>query len=132
MSPSPWGWAALILLVVQILPFLLRRIMKGTQFSKSAGYRSMMVLLTRSHPWIGALLIAVAVTHGLLSFGTLLVFHTGPVLFTSMLLTACLGAGFRLLKKSNLLKAHRLMAFVSVGLFLLHFFQPAAFFGLLK
>lgn len=125
------GWTNVIVLGVLLTPsvinflnrnFLKMRFLTLTKITKP---------LKTLHNPLGLIILILPLIHGYLAMGTIRI-HTGSLLYTFILLTAILGGSFYRLKERNLFIWHKIMAFVSFLLFLLHLFFPKAIYYLLR
>ena len=73
----------------------------------------------------------IAPIHGYMALGAFKL-HTGTLLYLSIIATAGLGGSFYKTKKKVFFTWHRRMAFVTVVMFLIHFFAPSAIYYLLN
>lgn len=134
MTYSNLGWLNLIILGILITPYILRYLNKFIPLSSKAKkdyYLPSLKFFRKIHKPIGILLIIIPPIHGYMALGALRL-HTGLVLYLSALATAILGGIFYKTKKKSLFKFHKIMALITILLFLLHFFVPNALYYLFK
>lgn len=121
------GFVNIVLVVVIVSPYLLRKLNQWFFHTKSASFtKTQKVLRTVHKPAAALLLISIAV-HGWLALGALRL-HTGTVAGIFFLLTAVLGLLFYLMHKANLLKWHRTLALVAVITAIIHLVAPSLFY----
>lgn len=73
----------------------------------------------------------IAPIHGYMALGAFKL-HTGTLLYLSIIATTGLGGSFYKTKKKVFFTWHRRMAFITVVMFLIHFFAPSAIYYLLN
>ena len=121
------GITNIVLVVLALSLFTLRRINKHVFSNKNVAIKNIVKPLSKIHPIVGILLLISAYIHGDLAFdgdwllGSIFRVHTGPLAWwvvLVMMLVATIGKRFRV---KNWIKAHRILAIVmivSVGLHL--------------
>ena len=117
----------LLLLYLVSFPILLyvnKKVIKG----KNKNLNKALKMGRKIHPYVGITLVVSGFIHGYLKLGGQLMFHTGSLLLTALAINGVLGFIYKKKKKKNLAKFHRIIGFVIVGLFLLHYTNPW-FFG---
>lgn len=125
------GYLNLILLGLLILPYILNTLNQKVFKTKSPAFRSLMKALRTIHKPLGVAFLATALIHGYMAMGGLRL-HTGTLLYAAVVVQVILGGAFYRKKKKVLFKAHRIMAMVVAGLFLLHWLAPSALSGLVN
>ena len=124
MNYKFFAWLNVVLLVIQLAPYLLVRLNKEFLKTKNKTYLTLTKGLRKYHKQTGALLLVTGIIHGYLALGGQLRLHTGTILYLAIVLSAILGFGFFKKKQKQLLKVHRTMALLIVLLFLIHFLTP--------
>ena len=123
-----FGIANIVLTLLAISLFTLRRINKHAFSNKNATIRKIVKPLSKAHPIIGILLLISAYIHGDLAFdgdwllGSIFRTHTGPLTWwvvLVMMLVATFGKKF---KVRNWIKVHRILAIVMILSVALHLF----------
>lgn len=112
----------MIVLVPYVMNFLNRNVFK----TKSEAYRKTLKFFRSLHKPMGLIFLIVAFIHGYLVMGTLFTLHTGTLLYASIFATVVLGGAFYRKKKRPIFRLHKIAAFLSVVLFLLHMIRPWA------
>lgn len=118
------GYLTLFLLVVVTAPYWLRTLNKWTFKTKSKRFFDTLKFLRKLHKPLGVLLAVLAAWHGYTIFRLNL--HTGLLAFGAFVITAILGILHWKLKNKQIFKVHKIMAFVSVALVVLHLLWPNA------
>lgn len=121
-----WGWVSAIILALLISPFLLVRINKKFFKSKSKNFLELVKFLRKLHKPLGVLLLASGFYHGYLVLGKIRM-HTGVVLYVTMAITIILGLLHYRRRNKNIFKMHKIIAALTIAMFVLHFFKPYAF-----
>ncbi len=111
-----------------MLKFLNRKLFK----TKNDLYKKTITFFRKIHKPLGIAILIIPLIHGYMALGTLFRLHTGTLLYLSILTTASLGGSFFKLKKKKLFVWHKRMAFITVILFLIHFYFPSAIYNLLN
>lgn len=124
MSYKFFGWLNVVLLIIQLAPYLLVRLNKQFLKTKNETYLNITKVLRKYHKQTGALLVITGLIHGYLALGGRLRLHTGTVLYLAIILSAIVGFGFYQKKQKQLLKVHRTLALLIVLLFMVHFLIP--------
>ena len=117
----------LLLLYLVSFPVLLyvnKNVLKG----KNKNLNKALKMGRKIHPFVGITLVISGFIHGYLKLGGQLMFHTGTLLLTALAINGILGFMYKKKKKKDLAKLHRIIGFVIVGLFILHYTSPW-FFG---
>lgn len=122
------GWINVGLLVIVLLPWIGTKVNKLFFEGKNESLRTGIRWIRTVHKPAAVLLVVVAIVHGYLAVGRLIL-HTGTVLYVSLLLTAVTGIGFWRRKKKVIFQGHKFFALVSTLLFLLHWLAPGALRG---
>ncbi len=121
------GRLNILLVIIALIPFLLRRINKYVYGYKNTTIKKLLKRLSKKHPYVGVTLVISAFIHGHLALGTLFKFHTGPliwwVLFVMMLLVL-FGGKYKI---KGWLTVHRILAIVFGLSVLLHLFARNIF-----
>ncbi len=125
MNYKFFAWLNVLLLGIQLLPYLMAYANKHFLNTKNPAFSSLMRGFRRYHKLTGAALLISSVIHGYLALGGLRL-HTGTILFAALLISAAFGIIFRNRKQIKYLKIHRAAAAVILLLFLIHFFIPNA------
>jgi len=122
------GITNIVLVLLALSLFILRRINKHVFSNKNATIKKIVKPLSKIHPIIGILLLISAYTHGDVAFdgdwllGSIFRVHTGPLawwIVLVMLLVATIGKKF---KVKNWLKVHRTLAVVIIVSVVLHLY----------
>jgi hypothetical protein len=116
---STLGYLNLALMICLLLPFLLRRINRHAFNSKNQLLGKTASGFAKVHPYLGPLLLLLALVHGYLALGIIMM-HTGTVLGAAILLQNILGLSFKLFGKPFLLKLHRPLGLLAVLFLLAH------------
>ena len=132
MNYKFFGWLNVVLLVIQLIPYLLVLLNKQFLKTKNETYRNVIKGLRKYHKQTGALLLITGIIHGYLALGGVLRLHTGTILYLALMFAAIVGFGFYKKKQKQLLKVHRTMALLLVVLFLVHLLTPNLMFYVLK
>lgn len=132
MSYSNLGWLNLILIGVLITPYVLKFLNRKLFKTKNDLYKKTITFFRKIHKPLGIAILIIPLIHGYMALGTLFRLHTGTLLYLSILTTASLGGSFFKLKKKKLFVWHKRMAFITVILFLIHFYFPSAIYNLLN
>ncbi len=132
MSYSNLGWLNLILIGVLITPYVLKFLNRKVFKTKNDLYKKTIAFFRKIHKPLGIAILIIPLIHGYMALGTLFRLHTGTLLYLSILITASLGGSFFKLKKKKLFVWHKRMAFITVILFLIHFYFPSAIYNLLN
>lgn len=118
----------LLLLYLVSFPVLLyvnKSVLKG----KNKNLNKALKMGRKIHPYVGITLVISGFIHGYLKLGGQLMLHTGSLLLLALAINGVLGFIYKKNKKKrNLANLHRIIGFVIVGLFLLHYTNPW-FFG---
>jgi hypothetical protein len=123
-----FGIANIVLVLLALSLFILRRINKHVFSNKNAAIKNIVKPLSKVHPIIGTLLLISAYVHGDLAFdgdwllGSIFRVHTGPLawwVLLVMMLVATIGKKFRV---KNWLKIHRTLAIVMIVAVVLHLY----------
>ncbi len=120
------GWISVALAVIATAPWWLRMGNKYTFKTRDPRFMKFIKFLRPIHKAAGIGLAILAVVHGYLALGNRIRIHTGLLVYASFLLTAALGAVFYYKKDKHAFKGHKVMALVSILLFLLHLIRPWA------
>jgi hypothetical protein len=120
------GWVSVALAAVATAPWWLRMLNKHVIKTKDKRFVSFIKFLRPVHKAAGILLAGIALYHGWVALGSQIRIHTGLLVYASFFLTAALGAVFYFKKDKHAFKGHKVMALVSVVLFLLHLIRPWA------
>lgn len=131
MSYKFFAWLNVVLLAIQLIPYLMVLLNKHILKTKSESYRNVIKGFRKYHKQTGIALLATGLIHGYLALGAFRL-HTGTILYLAILLSAILGGAFYRKKEKRFLKVHRAMALIITALFLLHRLAPNAMFYLLK
>ena len=132
MTYKNLGWLNLVIIGVLITPFLLNFLNKNFFKTKNHFYKKIIVFFRKIHKPLGIALLIIPLIHGYMALGTLFRLHTGTLLYISIFITASMGGIFYKLKKKEFFLWHKRMAFITVILFLIHFYFPGALYYLLK
>ncbi len=125
------GYVNVIILGLLLLPYLLNTLNQKVFKTKSPVFRRVMKGLRSLHKPLGVAFVATALIHGWMAMGGIRL-HTGTLLYAAVLIQVILGGAFYRKKKKELFRAHRIMAMVVAGLFLLHWLAPSALSGLAR
>lgn len=123
MNYSNLGYLAFYILLIQIMPFLINYINRNYVKTKSKKYFALMKKFRLVHRILGATLIIIPLVHWQMALGVL-VFHTGTILYSLVFLTIIMGMAFNIVKKREILKAHRALGLSSFFFFFIHYFFP--------
>lgn len=124
MNYKFFGWLNVILLGIQLLPYLLVLLNKHVLHTKNETYRAIIKGLRTYHKQTAGLLLISGLIHGYLALGGVLRLHTGTILYLAIILAAIVGFGFYQRKQKQLLNLHRTMALIVVVLLLVHLLVP--------
>ncbi len=104
------AWINVSLLVFQLLPWVLKQMVRNRWIEPGTAYRSFLRTARTLHRPAGILMILVGITHGYLATaGNVRLNLTGTMVWLVLLATATAG-GFHLLTKNrNWLRVHRFM-----------------------
>ena len=114
----------LYLVSFSVLLYVNKSVLKG----KNKNLTKALKIGRKIHPFVGITLVVSGFIHGYLKLGGQLMLHTGLLLLTALAINGVLGFMYKKKKKKDLSKMHRIIGFVIVGLFLLHYTNPW-FFG---
>ncbi|QAV32547.1 hypothetical protein SAMN04488510_11754 [Fervidobacterium changbaicum] len=115
------GITSAVLLFFQISLFVFRRIYKYLP-KKPTWFPLILKFLRRAHVYTGIALLIVGFIHGYLALGTIRL-HTGLILWLGILL-AFVGFLFKNKVGKKWIFYHRIMGFVLIALFFVHYFFP--------
>lgn len=113
----------LLLLYLVSFPILIevnKKFLKG----KNKNFNKGLKLGRKIHPYTGIVLILSGALHGYLKMGGRLMFHTGTLLLSVLVLTGIIGFIYKKKRVRNLALTHRTLGIIIVLLFLLHYFKP--------
>ncbi len=122
------GIISALLLLFNISFFVMRRIYKYSKHKTEKGAKFLKVI-KKVHIVTGITLVFTGLIHGLWALGWRLQFHTGTILWFTILLMF-IGYLFRPIIKKKGKKwtpIHRTMGFIALGLLALHYFFPWLF-----
>lgn len=125
------GYLNVFILGLLLLPYILNTLNQKVFKTKSPVFRRVMKALRSLHKPLGVAFVASALIHGYMAMGGIRL-HTGTLLYGAVLIQVILGGAFYRKKKKELFRAHRIMAMVVAGLFLLHWLVPSALSGLAR
>lgn len=131
MTYSSLGWLVVIIIAILLVPYVLNYLNKKVFKTKNTNYRKAIKFFRSLHKPLGLAILIIAPIHGYMALGGFKL-HTGTLLYLSILATAGLGGSFHKTKKKVFFTWHRRMAFVTVAMFLIHFFAPSAIYYLLN
>jgi hypothetical protein len=114
------GFLTLFLLFLNVFLFFGKTINEYIFKGKSKLFKSFVQKSRNWHMYFAALLIIVAMIHGYIALGGRLIFHSGYVLFLSIVLAGIGGISFKLLKNKKILQTHKAFAVVSIVLLIWH------------
>lgn len=123
------GWVIVALLLIMTAPLYLRILNKHVFHSKSETYIKVVKAFRIVHKPLGLILLLIGFVHGFLALGSIRL-HTGLLLWSSLVVTASLGAAFYKSKKKGFFTAHKRMLIVVICLLLLHLLFPGAIYYL--
>lgn len=126
MAYSILGGLSLALALLVTSPYWLRRINAWTFKTKSRRFLHLLQFLRTLHKPLGAALALIALIHGWLALSNRIRLHTGLLAYLGFLITAALGILHALLKNKTVFKAHKIAAFSSMLLLILHLVKPWA------
>lgn len=130
MNYSSFGWLSFLILAIIMAPYILNLLNRKIFKTKNKTYFKIVKAFRSVHKPLGIALIFFGIIHGFMALRRIS-FHTGYIVYLSILITGILGGAFYRLKKKELFTWHKRMALVTVLLFLLHFFFPNAIYYLL-
>lgn len=116
------GFLNVVLAVVAVLLFLLRRLNKYGFANKNAFLKKIVKPLSKIHPYIGIALLISAYLHGDLALGTIFKLHTGPLAWWILLLMMLLGTLGKKYRVKNWRKMHQTLAILFVVSVFVHLF----------
>ncbi len=119
------GYLSIALVVLVTAGWWLRKLNALTFKTKNKQFLNLLKFLRKLHKPLGILLVSVALWHGFAALGTVRP-HTGLVAYFAFVLTGLLGVAFWLKKDKRAFKGHKVMAFISVVLLVLHLLWPGA------
>ena len=115
------GWFNLLLVLIALSQFLLRRVNKYAYGNKNVTIKKLLKPIIKIHPYVGALLLISAYVHGDLALSIFRI-HTGPLawwIVVVMMLVALIGKKYRI---KQWLRVHRSLAGLFIVAVLLHLF----------
>lgn len=124
------GWFNVIILLLLIAPCVLSFYNKSL---KNISFKLLFVILylKKLHKKLGLLLLFTPLIHGYMALREI-PFHTGSILYLFILLTIIHGAIYSQFKKKLHFNLHKILAIISISLFLLHLFYPWSFSAIFK
>lgn len=119
------GWFNVIILLLLIAPCILSLYNK---LLHKASFKLLFIILSlkRFHKGLGILLLFTPLVHGYMALNEM-PFHTGSLLYLFILLTIIHGAIYSQFRKKLHFNLHKILAIISIFLFLLHLSFPWAF-----
>lgn len=115
------GYFNIVLLVIILSLFVVRRINKYGFKSKSLILKKLTKILSTIHPFLGVLMIVIAFIHGYLALGYLTL-HTGVVLGGILMIQVILGILLKRSKIKGIIKIHRSFSFLLILAVIIHVF----------
>ena len=114
-----------VILLLYLLSFpIVLEVNKRKLKGKNKKFNQMIKMGRKIHPFVGVALILSGALHGYLKMGGQFVFHTGSLLLMGLMLNGILGFIYKKKKKMVLALCHRIVGFLIIGLFLLHYLKP--------
>jgi len=118
-----------VLLLIYLLSFPLllalnSKVLKG----KNKDFNKALKMGRKIHPIVGVILVVSGLIHGYLKLGGQFMFHTGSLLIIALMLNGALGFYYKKNRNKKTAFMHRLVGFIILALFLLHYLKPW-FFG---
>ena len=118
-----------IALLVYLVSFpLFLAVNKNVLKGKNKKFNKGLKLGRKIHPYVGITLVISGFIHGYMKLDGKFMLHTGTLLLSALALNGIIGFTFKRMRKKKLALMHRIVGFVIVGLFLLHYINPW-FFG---
>ena len=114
------GWTNAIVTLILILPFALQAISK----KKEGVLHSITKFLRKAHKPLGIVILISVAAHGILALGAFTL-HTGTVAGIAFVVAALLGVLFMWLKKKQIFKIHRILAYIYVLIVIMHLLLPS-------
>lgn len=114
------GFVNVALLFLTIFLFLSKKINKYLFKGKSKLFQTFIQMSHKWHIYSATLLIIVSLIHGYLALGGRIIFHSGYVLFISILFASIGGMSFKILKNKNILRMHKLFTVIITLLLIWH------------
>jgi len=123
------GWINVFLLVFNVMLFFVRRFYKYTKNEKIKSDKNIMKIMkfmAKVHKYSGILLLILAPVHGYIALGYKIKWHTGFLLWLSIIFTFLLYALKKVLK-SSWIKLHRITAIMIFVFLFIHLINPWLF-----
>lgn len=114
------GWTNAIVTLILLLPFSLQAILK----KKEGALYSITKFLRKAHRVLGILILITIAVHGIMALGSFSL-HTGTIAGIAFVVTALVGMLFVLMKKKQIYKTHRILAFIYVCIVIVHLLMPS-------
>jgi predicted heme/steroid binding protein len=109
-----------ILATVAASVFILRRINKHRFENKNVTIKNILKPLTKIHPYVGMTLTVTAFMHGMLALGTMFRLHTGPLIWSILVVMLLLATVGKKYKFTPWLKIHRGLALLLILTIITH------------
>lgn len=123
------GWLIVTILLIMTAPFYLRILNKHVFHTKSEAFSRIVKIFRSLHKPFGLGLLLAGFVHGYLALGTIKL-HTGLLLWTSLFVTASLGAAFFKSKKKFFFTWHKRLVLLVICMVILHLLFPSAIYYL--
>lgn len=114
------GWINVFILMLTSFVYSGRTIDKLIFQGKNQTFKNFIKLSSNWHSYLAVLLITISALHGYLALGGMLYFHTGYLLSFTIILTGIIGILFKLQKKKQLFKLHKILAVLIIIFLIWH------------
>lgn len=114
------GWINVFILFLTSFAYSGKKIDKFIFRGENKTIKTLIKISRGWHVYLAILLITISVLHGYLALGGMIYFHTGYLLLLTITLTGTIGILFKLLKKKQLFKLHKISALILVVFIILH------------
>ncbi|MEI7942078.1 MAG: hypothetical protein WCH76_02790 [Candidatus Riflemargulisbacteria bacterium] len=114
------GFLNVALLFLTVFLFLGKKINEYLFKGKSKLFKSFVQISHHWHIYTAIMLILTALLHGYLALDGQIYFHSGYVLFLSIIFAIIGGISFKILKNKNILQIHKLFAVIITLLLIWH------------
>lgn len=103
-----------------LILYLNKKVFKG----KNKNFNKSLKIGRKIHPYVGILLILSGSLHGYLKLGGNFILHTGSLIIIALLINGVIGFIYRRSHNRKYARIHRILGFVILGLFILHYINP--------
>ena len=114
------GFINVALLFLTIFLFLSKRINKYLFKNRSKLFQNFIKMSRNWHIYSAITLILMSLLHGYLALGGKIIFHSGYVLFISIIVASISGISFKILKNKNILQMHKTLTIIIILLLSWH------------